>query len=97
MRFSLAAMTYGGRVIGVVLTGLLDDGTDGLIAIKAAGGTSIVQDPDDAEWPSMPRNAVKRDHVDRIAPLDQMGELIAAITVRRTGVRCAVCAIAPCC
>ena len=77
--FRSAAVAYGSRVTGVVLTGLLDDGTDGLIAIKAAGGTSIVQDPDDAEWPSMPKNAVKRDHVDRIVPLSEMGALLADV------------------
>ena len=75
--FRSAAIAYGGRVIGVVLTGLLDDGTDGLIAITAGGGTSIVQDPDDAEWPSMPRNALKRDHVDHAVPLSELGELLS--------------------
>jgi two-component system, chemotaxis family, protein-glutamate methylesterase/glutaminase len=74
--FRSAAITCGGQVIGVVLTGLLDDGTDGLTAIKAAGGVSVIQDPDDAEWPSMPRNALKRDHVDHVLPLDQMGALL---------------------
>ena len=78
--FRSAARAYGGRVIGVVLTGLLDDGTDGLIAIKAAGGTSIVQDPADAEWPSMPSNAVKRDHVDQVVPLARLGALLTEIT-----------------
>jgi len=77
--FRSAARAYGGRVVGVVLTGLLDDGTDGLIAIKAAGGTSVVQDPADAEWPSMPRNAVKRDHVDRVEPLTRLAATLAAI------------------
>lgn len=78
--FRSAAVAYGSRVIGVVLTGLLDDGTDGLIAIKAAGGTSIVQDPDEAEWPSMPRNALNRDHVDRALPLSEMGGLLNELT-----------------
>jgi two-component system chemotaxis response regulator CheB len=83
--FRSAALAYGARVIGVVLTGLLDDGTDGLIAIKAAGGTSIVQDPDDAEWPSMPRNAVKRDHVDRVLPLAEMGALLGRLARDEAG------------
>ncbi|MBV9523784.1 MAG: chemotaxis protein CheB [Alphaproteobacteria bacterium] len=74
--FRSAAVSCGGRVIGVVLTGLLDDGTEGLIAIKAAGGTAVVQDPADAEWPSMPRNALMRDHVDHVAPLAEIGPLL---------------------
>jgi two-component system chemotaxis response regulator CheB len=77
--FRSAAIAYGGRVIGVVLTGLLDDGTDGLIAIKAGGGLSIVQDPDDAEWPSMPQNALKRDHVDHKVPLDGLAALLGRL------------------
>ena len=83
--FRSAAVAYGSRVIGVVLTGLLDDGTDGLIAIKAVGGTSVVQDPEDAEWPSMPRNAIKRDHVDYIAVLDQMGALLSRLSREEAG------------
>jgi len=83
--FRSAAVHYGSRVIGVVLTGLLDDGTEGLIAIKAAGGLSIVQDPDDAEWPSMPRNAIKRDHVDHIAPINQMSALLARLAREKSG------------
>ena len=77
--FRSAAIHYGARTIGVVLTGLLDDGTDGLIAIKAAGGTSIVQDPADAEWPSMPRNALTRDHVDHAAPLVDIPALLVRL------------------
>ena len=83
--FRSAAVAYGSRVIGVVLTGLLDDGTEGLIAIKAAGGTSVVQDPSDAEWPSMPQNAVKRDHVDHVAPLADLAELLANLTREEAG------------
>ena len=83
--FRSAALSYGGRVVGAVLTGLLDDGTDGLIAIKAAGGLSVVQDPDDAAWPSMPRNALKRDHVDRVAPLDGMAALLDGLVREAAG------------
>ena len=77
--FRSAAVHYGSRVVGVVLTGLLDDGTEGLIAIKAAGGTSLVQHPDDAEWPAMPRNALNRDHVDRALPLAEIGPLLVRL------------------
>lgn len=77
--FRSAALAYGGRVIGVVLTGLLDDGTEGLIAISAAGGLSVIQDPKDAEWPSMPQNALKRDHVDYVVRLDELGELLTRL------------------
>ena len=83
--FRSAAAHYGSRSIGVVLTGLLDDGTDGLIAIKAVGGTSVVQDPDDAEWPSMPRNAIKRDHVDYLAPLNELAPLLVQLTHQEAG------------
>ncbi|MBD8678347.1 chemotaxis protein CheB [Sphingomonas sp. CFBP 13720] len=84
--FRSAASAYGGRVIGVVLTGLLDDGTDGLIAIKAAGGISVVQDPDDAQWPSMPKNALARDHVDHTLPLDDLGALLGRLVREEAGV-----------
>lgn len=84
--FRSAAIAYAGRVIGVVLTGLLDDGTDGLIAIKAAGGLSVVQDPDDAEWPSMPQNALKRDHVDHKVRLDDLGALLDRLVREEAGV-----------
>lgn len=84
--FRSAAIAYAGRVIGVVLTGLLDDGTDGLIAIKAAGGLSVVQDPADAEWPSMPQNALKRDHVDHSVTLDRLPALLVELVGQEAGV-----------
>ncbi|MDB5710327.1 MAG: hypothetical protein JWL96_2397 [Sphingomonas bacterium] len=83
--FRSAAIAYGSRVIGVVLTGLLDDGTEGLIAIKAAGGMSVVQDPSDAEWPSMPQNALKRDHVDHKVTLDGLAELLGRLVREEAG------------
>ena len=70
--FRTAAHHYGSRVIGIVLSGALDDGAAGLAAIKAAGGIAIVQDPDDAAVRDMPMHAMERataDHVVRIAAL----------------------------
>lgn len=56
--FESAAKEYGNRVIGVILTGLLRDGTVGLRAVHEAGGLTIVQSPAEAEYPDMPRNAM---------------------------------------
>ncbi len=73
--FRSASQTYGPRVIGIVLSGSLDDGAAGLFAIKNRGGIAIVQDPKDAIWPDMPRAALAAVSVDfcvskkEIAPL----------------------------
>lgn len=71
--FRSAAVTYGSRVIGVVLTGNLDDGALGLGEIKQRGGCAIVQDPEDAYAPSMPRNALEVVEPDYILPLADIG------------------------
>jgi two-component system chemotaxis response regulator CheB len=57
--FESAAKAFGDRVIGVILTGLLRDGTVGLKAVHDAGGLTIVQDPAEAEYPDMPTSAMK--------------------------------------
>ena len=62
--FRTAARSYGERVIGIVLSGNLDDGTVGLHIIKSAGGITIVQDPDEALFASMPQNALRTGKVD---------------------------------
>ena len=74
--FRSAALAYRSRVIGVVLSGSLDDGCAGLSAIKSCGGLCVVQDPDDAMWPEMPRNALAHDHVDHCAPVAQLPDLL---------------------
>lgn len=56
--FTSAARSYGERVIGVILTGLLRDGTEGLSAVHEAGGLTMVQDPREAEFAEMPTNAM---------------------------------------
>jgi two-component system chemotaxis response regulator CheB len=82
--FRSAARTYDSRVIGVVLTGALDDGTAGLAAVKEAGGIAIVQDPDEAFAPSMPRSAAAFVPVDHVLPLREIGPLISSLTRERT-------------
>lgn len=64
--FRSAAASHGPAVIGVVVSGNLDDGTLGLIEIKAHGGTTVAQDPGTALFPSMPRSAIINDHVDHV-------------------------------
>ncbi len=77
--FRSAARAYGSGVIGVVLTGGLNDGTAGLFEVKQHGGTAIVQDPDDAENPSMPRSALRHVAVDHCVPLRDIAALLAAM------------------
>ena len=78
--FRSAAYTYGPRVIGVVLTGYLDDGTSGLWSVQRMGGLTVVQDPRDAEQPSMPTNALEFVAADHVVPLAQLGPLLVRLT-----------------
>lgn len=83
--FRSAALTYGQRVVGVVLTGALDDGTAGLMAIKRRGGIAVVQDPQDALYPSMPRSALEHIQVDYCVPLSGMGAILTHLAYEATG------------
>ena len=74
--FRSAAVRFGPRVIGVVLSGNLDDGTSGLGAIKRHGGLALVQDPRDAVFDSMPRSAIGHVRVDRVATACELGTVI---------------------
>lgn len=78
--FRSAAYTYGSRVIGVVLSGALDDGTAGLWRIKNNGGIAVVQDPADADVSSMPENALREVHVDYCVPVADLGGLLAKLS-----------------
>ncbi len=77
--FRSAAYEYGSQVIGIILSGALDDGTAGLWTVKNRGGIAIVQDPEDAEVRSMPENAAQAVEIDyKIAAAD-MGALLVRL------------------
>lgn len=80
--FRSAAVAYGARVVGVLLTGYLDDGTSGLLAIKRCGGMCVVQKPTDATYPDMPQNALNNLTPDYCLPVGVIGELLAQIVLK---------------
>jgi two-component system chemotaxis response regulator CheB len=77
--FRSAAVAHGPQVIGIVLTGMLDDGTAGLIAIKKCGGVTVVQDPQEAAYPEMPQSALNNLDVDHCLPAAEMGRLLGKL------------------
>jgi len=74
--FQSAARVFGPRAIGVILTGLLNDGAAGISAIEAKGGVTVVQDPKEAQFPQMPLNAIRAASVDYCLPLVQISALL---------------------
>jgi two-component system chemotaxis response regulator CheB len=74
--FRTAAASYGGDTVGVVLSGNLDDGTEGLAEIKARGGTAIVVDPATSPFPGMPSSAIEYVAVDHVLPAEQIADTL---------------------
>jgi two-component system chemotaxis response regulator CheB len=87
--FRSAALAFGPRVIGVILTGNLDDGSAGLWAVKSQGGVAVVQEPNDSIAPSMPLSALAYVEVDYRVPVKEIGPLLGRLSeepVKKKGV-----------
>jgi two-component system chemotaxis response regulator CheB len=81
--FRSAAVGFTNRLIGIILTGYLDDGTAGMIAIQRCGGTCIIQDPADAQYPDMPFNAINQLNADYVIPVGQMGPILVQLVAEK--------------
>ncbi|WP_446743645.1 chemotaxis protein CheB [Silvibacterium acidisoli] len=80
--FRSAASIYGRRMIGVILSGTLSDGTAGLWQIKKRGGIAIVQEPSEAEFPGMPLSAIENNAVDYVLPADSIADKLIELVAR---------------
>jgi two-component system chemotaxis response regulator CheB len=83
--FRSAAVAYGSRVVGVVLSGALDDGSAGLSAVKRCGGVAIAQSPDDARVPDMPESAIRNAAVDHVLPASGIADRIQQLISEAPG------------
>jgi two-component system chemotaxis response regulator CheB len=79
--FRSVAVEFRERAIGILLSGYLDDGVAGMIAIKKCGGIGIVQDPADADYADLPNAAIKKAHPDYSLPVATMGNEIFRLTL----------------
>nr|WP_264623359.1 chemotaxis protein CheB [Bradyrhizobium elkanii] len=77
--FRSAARAYGTSVVGVILTGGLNDGTAGMFEVKARGGTTVVQDPSDSVTPNMPQSVIDHVIVDYVVPVKDIGSLLTSL------------------
>ncbi len=80
--FRSASYAYGNQVIAVVLSGNLDDGTAGTLAVKNRGGAAIAQDPDEAKAPSMPASAIESADVEFVLPAEQIGPKLVELAIK---------------
>ncbi len=80
--FRTAARSFGPRVIGVILSGALDDGTAGLVSVKTQGGLALVQDPNEALVDAMPRSAMENVEVDHILSAAEIGRLMPRLVAQ---------------
>ena len=85
--FRSAAIAYGPRVVGVLLSGLLNDGASGLSAIKRCGGLALVQDPQDAIADEMPLAGLRAVSADLVAPGERIGDVLADLAREAAGPR----------
>jgi two-component system chemotaxis response regulator CheB len=79
--FASVAATYGSRAVGVILSGSNRDGADGIAAIRRAGGVTVAQSPDTAEYRIMPQAAIDTGCVDHIVPLDKLGRTLSRLSL----------------
>jgi two-component system chemotaxis response regulator CheB len=79
--FRSAAYSYGSQVVGVILSGELDDGTSGLWSIKRRGGIAVIQQPSEARFESMPLSALAQVKVDHQVSAHEIGPLMARLTM----------------
>lgn len=77
--FRSAAASHGNRVIGIILTGMLEDGAAGMLAIRRAGGICIIQDPNEASYPDMPRAVLNQLSPDYSVPVSEMGNVLSKV------------------